>query len=506
MASGIIKSYTRPSGSAGEGAHWSFEWSSTKKAEGVSTVSWSLYTRGRTVSPTWLETGCWLSVGKNGTTTQLYAKEHTEGEDCSFVDKFRASGSFDVVHTTSGYASFTVYFEVYIWEYAHKRTTEMGVLDSLPTVTNPPVVTGTVVDVNQKTISLTGDSSKLVKFYSNAKATLSATAQNGATLAEDMYIIRNGSDTAYGTTHTFEDVESNVFTFSAEDDRGNVGTATVTPTMIPYVKLTCNMSNNKPDGDGDMSVVCFGNFFRGSFGAVTNLLTVQYRYKVSGGSFGGWVDMAATYSGNTYIASAHLTGLNYQLPYIFECRAIDRLATVSTGEITVISKPLFHWSAKDFVFEVPVTFKQGAEGLSAGGGNEVAVNGTWIPTLNPDAVDFYTFQNGCYSKVNQAVTVGFYIKASCFGLEDYIPITISGLPFAPALPAAGGGMCSGANVSGGYTFQCFVAEINKTITTRVQACNNTTATELATSASGCAYPSSSREVTLSGTITFMTSE
>lgn len=499
MASGTIKSYTRPSGSFGEGAHWSFEWSSTKKAEGVSTVSWSLYTRGRTVSPTWLETGCWLSVGKNGTTTQLYAKEHTEGADCSFVDKFRASGSFDVVHTTSGYASFTVYFEVYIYEYEHKTNSVMGILDSLPTVTSkPPVVTGTVVDVNPTTCSLTGDPSKLVKFYSAAQATMSATAQNGAALDESLYIIRNGSRTGYGTIYTFDNVESNEFTFSAEDDRGNVGTDAVTPTMIPYVKLTCNMSNNKPDGDGDMSVVCFGNFFKGSFGAVPNTLRVQYRYKVSGGSFGGWNDMAATTSGNEYIASAHLTGLNYQLPYIFECRAIDKLATVSSGATTVISKPLFHWSAHDFVFEVPVTFNKGAEGLP--------LDGTWIPTLHSDAVDFYTFQNGWYSKVNQTVTVGFYIKASCFGLEDYMPIKISGLPFTPAIPAAGGGMCSGANVSGGFTFQCFVAETNGTITTRVQACNNTTATELATSASGCVYPSSSREVTLSGTITFMSSE
>lgn len=563
MASGIIKSYTRPSGSYGEGAHWSFEWTSTKKSAGVSTVSWSLYTRGRTSSPTWLETGCWLTVGKNGTTTQIYAKEHTSGADCSFSDKFRASGSFDVTHTASGYASFTVNFEVYIYEYAHKTNSVTAVLDTLPA--SKPVVTGSVADTNSKTINLTGDSSKLVKFYSNATATMTAKGQNGAALDEDMYIIRNGNRTGYGKSHTFNNVESNVFTFSAEDEHGNVGTAEVKATMIPYVKLTCNMSNNKPDGDGDMSVACYGNFFNDSFGAVNNTLTVQYRYKVSGGSFGVWNDMTVTKSGNSYYASAHLEGLDYQKAYVFECQAIDQLASVSSGDTPVISKPVFHWSKNDFTFEVPVTFNGGVVMPAAIGddsgemtipsdlrlkgdgnyGNKLLFGdgeycyiseptddsmtihaskitldassgvyhggyalpivryGIWTPSLNSSVVSSYTTQYGWYSKVNQAVTVGFIIKATCRSGYDNTSISISGLPFTPMFSAAGGGMCSGAYVGGGFTFQCFVAETSGSITTRVQACNNTSATNLSTSASGCNYRSGGGEITLSGTITYM---
>lgn len=676
MASGTIKSYTRPSGSYGAGAHWSFEWTSTKKSTGVSTVSWSLYTRGRSVSPTWLETGCWLSVGYNGKTTQVYAGEHTSGEDCSFVNKYRKSGTFDVTHNANGYASFTVNFEVYIYEAAHKSTSSTAVLDSLPSLatitkvanfndeenpvisySNPagtavttlqacisldgkfpgvvlrnasktgttctfyleedernvlreavtmensrtvtyimktviggeefydsktatfsiangdPVVTGYVEDVNPTTLALTGDSSKLVRFYSNAKATMVAEAQKGAVLDEDLYIIRNGDNTGYGTECTFDNVESNVFTFSAEDDRRNIGKDTVTATMIPYVKLTCNMSNNRPDGDGDMNVACTGSFFNGSFGAVSNTLTVQYRYKVSGGSFGSWKNMTVTKSGNSYFASASQTGLDYQSAYVFECQAIDKLETVSSGETTVASRPVFHWSKNDFVFEVPVTFNGGIndgtmpagvdDGYTFDGDVDITGNlrlkgsgnygnklrlgdgdycyiseptddcmtihakkitldassgvylggytipvvqyGTWTPALSSSAVSSYTTQYGWYSKVNQAVTVGFYVKATCRSGYTSTTVSISGLPFTPLYSAAGGGMCSGVYISAGFDFQCFVAETSGSVTTRVQACNNTSAGNLSTSASGCFYRSSGGEITLSGTITYMTS-
>lgn len=129
--------------------------------------------------------------------------------------------------------------------------------------------------------------------------------------------------------------------------------------------------------------------------------------------------------------------------------------------------------------------------------------GTWTPALNSSAVSSYTTQYGWYSKMGQSVTVGFYIKATCKSGYNSTAISISGLPFTPMYSGAGGGMCSGAYVAANQNFQCYVAETGKTITTRTQACNNTSATNLTTSASGCWYPSGGGEVTLSGTITFI---
>lgn len=429
-----------------------------------------------------------------------------------------------------------------------------------------PIITATVVDDNDTTKALTGNPNTLVKYYSNAKATMSAEAQKGAAIDESLYIIRNGSESAYSTEHTFNNVESNEFLFLAADSRGSVGETTIELPMVDYVKLTCNIANNRPDALGNMNVVCNGDYFNNTFGAVSNTLTVQYRYAPTGGTFSNWANMSVTVTGNSYIAYA-----DFEIPdfvqtqaYSFETRAIDKLDTVSSSEPSVKSTPIFHWGENDFVFEVPVTFKEGASGVPMG--NEVdgdlAVTGNlrlkgsgnygntllfgdgtycyisepeddvmhikasqihliangvyvdgyaipimdkgiWTPTLNASAISSYTTQYGWYSKMGQTVTVGFFIKATCNSGYSGTLISISGLPYTPMFAAAGGGMCSGACISGGYNFQCFVAEPSGAITVRIQASNNTANTNLATSASGCAYRNGGGEITLSGTITYM---
>lgn len=424
-----------------------------------------------------------------------------------------------------------------------------------------PQITASVVDDNDITKELTGNENILVKYHSNAKATMSATAQKGASINESLYIIRNGEYSAYGTEHTFEDVESNEFIFSAEDSRGSVGTGKVTLSMVDYIKPTCTMANNRPDALGNMTVACTGNFFNSTFGAVSNTLSVQYRYGI-GSALGEWIDMEVTKTGNSYYASVdfEIPNFNSDTSYSFETRAVDKLETVSSNHSGVKSTPIFHWSENDFVFEVPVTFNAGTESAIGDGDQTITGNlrlkgagnygnylkfgdgdycyvaeltddvmtihassikldannvlvygspipvidkGIWTPSLNASAISSYTTQYGWYSKVGQTVSLGFYIKANCNSGYQSTSISISGMPFTPLYSSAGGGMCSGAYISGSYNFQCFVAETSGNITTRVQSCNNNSATNLSTSASGCNYRNGGGEITLSGTITYI---
>ena len=97
------------------------------------------------------------------------------------------------------------------------------------------------------------------------------------------------------------------------------------------------------------------------------------------------------------------------------------------------------------------------------------------------------------------------ISLSVLETTDIVNEAIKFHKTTPVCSAAGGGMCSGALVSAGFDFQCFVAETSGNITTRVQACNNTSSANLLTSASGCKYPTGGGELTVSGTITYMTS-
>ena len=377
-------------------------------------------------------------------------------------------------------------------------------LDRNFTITNAnPIITADVVDANEITVALTGDSTKLIKYCSNARARMSAIAQKAARIDESSFIIRNGNNSASTSYIVFENVESNEFTFSATDSRGNVGTASVVSPMVNYIKLTCNIASNKPDALGNMNVVCSGAYFNGNFGATHNELTVQYRYAQTGGSFSGWTNMSVTISGNSYTAYADFDIPDFMQTksYTFETRAIDLLSEVTSSESNVKSLPLFHWGENDFVFEVPVTFNAGVIGVASA--EPILDKGIWTPSLNSSAISSYTTQYGWYSKMGQSVTVGFYIKATCKSGYTSTAISISGLPFTPMYAAAGGGMCSGAYVAANQNFQCFVAETNKTITIRTQASNNTASTNLTTSASGCWYRSGGGEITLSGTISFI---
>ena len=218
------------------------------------------------------------------------------------------------------------------------------------TSSSAPGLSVSIVDTDSTAIALTGDSSKLIRYYSDAKVTLTATAKNSASISS--YSISGGGGSSTSSSATISNITGNSFTCKTTDSRGYTTTVTKTPTMVSYVKLTCAMGDNTPSADGAMTVTASGNYYNGSFGAVSNTLTVQYRYKVSGGSYGSWTNMTATKSGNTYTATANLTGLDYKKTYVFQVKAVDKLATKTTAEKSVKSLPVFDWGESDFKFNV----------------------------------------------------------------------------------------------------------------------------------------------------------
>lgn len=475
-----------------------------------------------------------------------------------------------IPNATSGVG--TIYCDTYSGS-THIGTSSCNFTATVNEGVSRPTITATITDNNSITHALTGDSSILVRYYSTAYVSMSATAHNGASLVWQG--ITNGNTTHESSTATFANVETGVFSLSATDSRGfttTVGRNLVTANkFVPYERLTCNLENTKPDASGNITVRCDGSYYDGSFGAVANTLTVKCRHKQQGGSYSDWYTMTVTKNGNYYGAYTSFTipNFDYQAVYTFECQATDKLATVSSTPSSVKSTPVFHWSESDFVFEVPVTFNAGVNsgGASAvatdqtidgdltvtgdlrlkGSGNygntlrfgdgsycyiteptddvmtlkassinleannvkvygnpiPVLATGVWTPTLSSSAVSSYSTQYGWYSKMGQTVSIGFYVKATCRSGYNSTLVTISGLPFSPLYAGAGGGMCAGAYVSAGFTFQCFVAETDGSITTRVQACNNTTTANLSTSKSGCWYPSGGGDITISGTITYI---
>lgn len=253
--------------------------------------------------------------------------------------------------------------EVYVRSSIGGNTKAYYVPSRMSIVNANPTINPTITDSNNVTRNLTGDPSTLVRYYSNAAITIGASVNKFADKIKSQKVTCGSKSlTANGTING---VESSSFVFTATDSRGNTETKTITPStgqikFVNYVKLTCNLENNIPDTNGSMQVRVTGNYFNGSFGAKNNSLSVYYRYRSSTGSFDEWIPMSMSRNGNTYSATASVTGLDYRTAYVFEAYAVDALATVYSASKTVKATPVFDWSETDFRFNVPVTLGDGA--------------------------------------------------------------------------------------------------------------------------------------------------
>lgn len=224
---------------------------------------------------------------------------------------------------------------------------------------NAPSLSVSIVDTDATTTALTGDSSKLIRYYSDAQVTLSASAKNSATIKS--YSISGGGGSSTSSSATISNVTNNSFTCKTTDSRGFTTTVTSNPTIVNYVKLTCALNNANILTDGVMTVKATGNYFNGSFGASSNSLTVQYRYKLVGGTYSNWVTMTNTYDGNKYNASHSLSGFDYMKTYMIQLRAYDKLATVTTAEKSVKSLPIMDWGESDLNINVETNWNFGVD-------------------------------------------------------------------------------------------------------------------------------------------------
>ena len=246
-----------------------------------------------------------------------------------------------------------------------------------------PTISPTIVDTNSTTIALTGSANKIVKYYSNAQVTTGAKAQGAATLTSVKTVC--GSKSFTGLSGTISGPDSNVFTITATDTRGLTSSYTETLSssrFVDYSKLSCNLFTQPTTTDGKLTFIIEGNCFYGSFGAVSNTLTVQYRYKVKDGTYSSWTNASATLSSNSnYSKTITLTGLDYRTIYVIQARAIDKLATVQTSEVFSVGEPIFDWSKEDFNFNVPVSMQdsltlaadKGIAGTTADGNEVIAL-------------------------------------------------------------------------------------------------------------------------------------
>lgn len=254
-----------------------------------------------------------------------------------------------------------------------------------------PTVSGTVVDSNSTTKALTGDASKLVRHKSTALCTISAAANKSATLSQKQI----AGTVVTENTLEIEGVEESKVLFAATDSRGYTTTAEVAFELVPYVLLTNNPAGRRTDPtSGKATLTIKGNYYNGSFGSRSNTLTVRYRIGPQGGSYGSWVTVTTTKSGNTYSAEVSLTGLDYETTYVAEVEVTDSLDQVVKTAPIKKGMPVFDWGENDFAFHVPVVM------------NGHRVTGLGEPTADTDAATrgYVLNSTGFAKKRNISVT------------------------------------------------------------------------------------------------------
>lgn len=232
------------------------------------------------------------------------------------------------------------------------------------TVTAPeanccPEVSGTVIDINETTVALTGDANKLVRGMSVTQCTITAQAKNGASI-KSKYI---GGAEVFDVPHIIEGVEGKNILFYATDSRGYTGTFEKTVEMVDYVLLTCNTEVMRTDPtSGNATLVISGNYYNGSFGVQENSLQVDCQ--AEGGDI---EEIVRKIEGNQYYITVSLSGMDYRTSHNITVTVQDKLRTLTKTPTLGKGIPVFDWGEQDFNFNVPVTVAEGVNGVFMGG-------------------------------------------------------------------------------------------------------------------------------------------
>lgn len=268
----------------------------------------------------------------------------------------------------------TKYGDKIFFDYLSKTFT---VVDAQPTLA--PLV----VDANDATVSLTGTFTRFVKYYSDLQYEIGSKGQKFATITEDKATL--GGITINDDSGVFNAIEHDKITFTTTDSRKNTATMELPLDMVNYVKLTSSVEAEAANTDGELPFTVKGKCFNSSFGAVDNLIRVEYRYKTNDSDYTAWTAANISLAGDRYTSHVTLTGLDYRKTYTIQVKVNDRLtdaipsAAIPVVEVTKTTMPIFDWSSEDFNFNVPVSFQGDVldDFVVESGTESMGSNGTW---------------------------------------------------------------------------------------------------------------------------------
>lgn len=217
-----------------------------------------------------------------------------------------------------------------------------------------PVITGTVIDTNETTKTLTGNENVIIKYKSTPRITtqiqITSPNDDNSTLS---YLQVAGNNISDLTQRVF-DVQNptqNSFIVKAINSRDY---STETPlsstgTFIDYIIPTITITSAKrtEPTTGDATIEYKGDYYNGKFSKTTsNELVVTWKYKEKGvEEYTNGGTITPTIKDNTFSGTINVDGLfNYTKQYDIIVIVTDKLS--STQSVAQIPRgfPIFWWS------------------------------------------------------------------------------------------------------------------------------------------------------------------
>ena len=220
------------------------------------------------------------------------------------------------------------------------------------TITNGSFSAQPLLESDSVTTSLTADTTKFIANFSTITVDSNITqSNNGATVKEYIYTRTFGDSVSTikssNSTYTFDSPQLNdTFTVSVVDSRdfevqlGSIAIDNQEYTLLDYfLPQFSSLTIARPEQTASyVEIDLNGSFWNENFGVKENVLTLEYRYKLSNeNEFKDWVSLTPTINENNFSYNGMVENISADLSALFEIRVID--TTGSTDLRTNISIP-----------------------------------------------------------------------------------------------------------------------------------------------------------------------
>ena len=195
-----------------------------------------------------------------------------------------------------------------------------------------PSISGTAVDINSTTVALTGNSSKVIKGFSNVKLRLTLKAATSTGDTKSTISSRNVDGTSFsGSEVTLNKVSKKDFNVTVTNTRGFSTTVIISAdSLVDYFSPNMNVEFYRAEQtSSNVKLNYSGIFFNQNFGSVANTISLKWYWKKSTDS--SWTnggEITPTINGNN-ISSATIdcgSTYDYQTNYRFKLEVIDKLS------------------------------------------------------------------------------------------------------------------------------------------------------------------------------------